>query len=177
MSSEAKSDAKPTSVASATVHVVGCPAVDDSDLKLEGKSVFLAGGISNCPDWQNELIEMIRKRGKCNGVVLYNPRRYDAFDVKDTTQTEFQIKWEHERLTRASLVLFWFPEQSICPITLYELGSWSRAVPQKPLVVGVHPKYSRLLDVRIQTRLARPDVNVVDSLSLLVEQLEAWFQS
>jgi hypothetical protein len=45
---------------------------------------------------------------------------------------------------------------------------------QKPLFVGTHPDYQRRLDVEIQTRLARPEVWVVDALDDLVGQVRAW---
>ena len=41
----------------------------------------------------------------------------------------------------------------------------------KPLYVGVQPEYKRREDVKIQTELVRPDVEVVYSLEMLAEQV------
>ena len=42
----------------------------------------------------------------------------------------------------------------------------------KPIVIGVHPGYKRKQDVEIQTRLVRPDIQVVYSLEDLAEKTE-----
>lgn len=138
------------------------------------RSVFLGGGISNCPDWQTELVELLEKRGRCPGLVLFNPRR-SSFDVADTKASEFQIAWEHRHLALASAATFWFPCETLCPITLYELGYWSAHPSRKPLFVGTHSKYARALDVRVQTALARPELRVGDSVEQLAAGIELWF--
>lgn len=121
------------------------------------KSVFLAGGITNCPDWQQEIVELLRD----TDLILLNPRRAN-FPIGDPSAAMEQITWEHDHLRKATAVLFWFPCETLCPIVLYELGAWSMT--DKPIFVGVHPKYKRRQDVEIQTRLVRPDVEVVYNL-------------
>lgn len=130
------------------------------------RSVFLAGGITNCPDWQQEMVELLRD----TSFYLINPRRID-FPIHDPNAALAQITWEHQMLRRVSGVLFWFPCETICPIVLYELGAWSMT--QKPIFVGVHPEYQRRQDVEIQTGLTRPEVEVVYSLEALAEQIKA----
>jgi hypothetical protein len=127
-------------------------------------SLFLAGGISNCPDWQTSLAAQL----ETTDWTLLNPRRAD-FDSSNTTLAEEQILWEHDHLRLATAIAFWFPPQTLCPITLYELGAWSMT--QKPLFVGTDPEYARRLDVMVQTRLVRPEIQVVDSLQALAEQI------
>jgi hypothetical protein len=51
-----------------------------------GRSLFLAGGISNCGDWQREVIAQPAD----TDLTLLNPRRED-FDVSDPAVTEAQI--------------------------------------------------------------------------------------
>ena len=119
--------------------------------------LFLAGGITSCPDWQQEM----RERLEHTDWTLLNPRR-EHFPIHDPTAALNQITWEYKQLRQASAILFWFPCETICPIVLYELGAWSMTT--KPLFVGVHPEYSRRRDVEIQTRLARPEVQIVYSL-------------
>lgn len=125
-----------------------------------GLSIFLGGGITNCPDWQKEIIELFEKSkfGKhpTNTLYLINPRRAD-FDVRDPTAAETQIRWEHAYLQMVDAILFWFPKETLCPITLYELGTWTVHPDNKQIFVGCHPEYQRKQDVEIQTNLARPE--------------------
>jgi len=130
-------------------------------------SLFLAGGISHCADWQTQLVALLAD----TPLTLINPRRRD-FPMDDPTAAETQIAWEHRHLRRATAVLFWFPSETLCPITLYELGAASMM--GKPLFVGTHPEYARRQDVRIQTKLVRADVAVVDSPEALAAQVRAW---
>ncbi len=145
------------------MRLVQCPA-EAAPLPAE-RSVFLAGGISNCPDWQAQLLELLRDT---NWLVL-NPRRED-FDLSDSRMAEMQIEWEYRHLALSDAIAFWFPPQTLCPITLYELGKWSMT--NKPLLIGVDPLYARRFDVIVQTRLARPNVTVTDSLEGLTAQLK-----
>jgi hypothetical protein len=127
-------------------------------------SIFLAGGITGCPDWQKEVIDNL---GNSN-LVLFSPRRKN-FPIHDPSASDAQIKWEHDYLRKASSILFWFPCETLCPIVLYELGAWSMT--NKQLFVGVHPNYERRRDVEIQTKYVRPDINVVYSLDDLCKQI------
>lgn len=127
-------------------------------------SIFLAGGISNCPNWQYD----IRKHLIFMNIVLLNPRRSDFVMSPETV--EEQIKWEFDHLQKASMVLFWFPEETVCPIALYELGKQS--VLSKPIFIGCHPNYSRIRDIQIQTKLARPEVEIVYSLQDLANRIK-----
>ena len=132
----------------------------------EGKSLFLAGGITGTSDWQLKMKESLSNVP----IVLFNPRRKD-FPIDDSSAAEDQIKWEHEYLRKASMILFWFPCETLCPIVLYELGAWSMT--QKKIFVGIHPEYKRKQDVEIQTKLARPEIEIVYDLGELSEQVIA----
>jgi hypothetical protein len=145
------------------MRVVRCPA--EAEPEQQQRSLFLAGGISNCPDWQSALLEDLRD----TDWVVFNPRRAD-FDAGNSELARGQIEWEHRHLRRSSAIAFWFPPQTLCPITLYELGAWSMT--DKALFVGVDPMYARRLDVLEQTRLVRPDVRIVDSLEGLATVLK-----
>lgn len=127
-------------------------------------TLFLAGGITGCPDWQAEMAFLFAD----TPLTLFNPRRAN-FPINDPNAAYEQIAWEHKHLQRADAILFWFPYETLCPIVLYELGTWSMS--SKPLFVGVHPDYQRRADVEIQTLLVRPDVQVVYSLLDLAQQV------
>lgn len=116
-------------------------------------SLFLAGGITNCPDWQQEMRELLKDLD----IVVFNPRRKD-FPIGDPDAEFEQIKWEFEFLDRADLILFWFSRGSLNPIVLFEYGKWlmntrSSATAYKPIFVGIDPEYKRKQDVEIQTSL------------------------
>ena len=109
-------------------------------------SVFLAGGITNCPDWQGEVADRLGGLP----ITIFNPRR-DVFPT-DPRKEEEQVAWEFERLRSAGLVTFWFDKGSLDPITLFEFGSaLERPV---PLVVGIDPGYARKLDLEYTDRTA-----------------------
>jgi hypothetical protein len=132
-------------------------------------TIFLAGGITSCPDWQAELIEKIRSKYGYLDITLLNPRRKN-FPIHDPNASEEQIKWEYDHLKKSDIIIFWFSEGSLNPIVLYELGMWGNSGTRK-IIVGCDPNYQRIQDVAIQTKLARPDITVLDSLDAIVDEL------
>ena len=147
-------------------------APEDYNSKSLERSIFLAGGITGCPPWQDEMISMLDEREASDyELTLLNPRRKD-FPIDDPDAALEQITWEHKAMRAAHVILFWFPCETLCPIVLYELGAWS--MKRKPLFVGVHPDYKRRQDVEIQTYLARSDVDIaysVEDLSIQISSL------
>ncbi|MBC9705301.1 MAG: nucleoside 2-deoxyribosyltransferase domain-containing protein [Enterococcus sp.] len=131
----------------------------------EHADLFLAGGITGCPDWQSEIISKLSHHSK---LVALNPRRSTKFTGDIAVE---QIKWEYKALRSVDTVLFWFPSETLCPITLLELGVFTQR-PQTRLIVGTHPDYARRLDVITQLELARPEVVVQSSLDGLVSEYE-----
>jgi len=130
--------------------------------------LFLAGGITGCHDWQSEVVA---KLTGVDNLVLLNPRRKE-WPIDNPDESTKQIKWEHAHLLRADAILFWFPRETVCPIALFELGSW---LPRpKPVFVGTHTEYSRRMDVVVQCGLERPGLKVVHSLDALCEQVLEW---
>ena len=125
-------------------------------------SVMLAGGITNCADWQAELISYLQGAD----ISVFNPRRAQ-FPLGDPEAGKVQIAWEFEKLRMADIVVFWFSRGSINPIALLEYGSAIERLPPECIVVGVDPAYERKFDVYEQTRHARPDIKICDDISLL----------
>lgn len=130
-------------------------------------SVFLAGGISECSNWQREITQQLAE----TDLVILNPRRAN-FSMDDQAAAQEQIAWEYRHLRRASLVAFWFPPETLCPIAMFELGGCTRT--PTPLVVGVHPDYQRKRDIDIQLQLARPEVTLVYDVSSLATAIKDW---
>lgn len=128
------------------------------------KSVFLAGGITGCENWQSKVVELMRREQ----LTILNPRRKN-FPVDDPKAAPQQIYWEYLMMKQADTILFWFPKETLCPITLYELGTWTRT--NKPIFIGVDPDYKRKIDVEIQTRLVKGnDFEIFDSMERLVRE-------
>jgi hypothetical protein len=129
-------------------------------------SLFLAGGITGCPDWQKEMVAKLQDLP----LVIFNPRRSHFPQYEDIDRE--QIEWEYTYLRKATAISFWFPEETLCPITLYELGAWTMT--NKKIFLGVHPHYQRIQDIRIQTALVRPDVTLVQTLEELNQSIRSW---
>lgn len=148
------------------MQVIECPNFPTDCITLTPfmSLVFLAGGITGCPDWQKEMIDRFRDQPD---VVLLNPRRSN-FNINDPAQSEEQIEWESLWLSKSYITLFWFPYQTMCPITLFELGV--AAARGDRIVVGTHPAYARKFDVIKQLELLRPDVKVHDNFADVVEE-------
>lgn len=123
---------------------IKCPSEPN---KSSLTTVFLAGGITNCPDWQAIVKEQLSDVN--DQLSLIDPRR-DDFDATNPLMSENQIRWEHASLRLADAILFWFPAETLCPITLFELGAHAGKV---PIFVGTHPEYKRRFDVVAQLRL------------------------
>ena len=137
-------------------------------------SLFLAGGISNCPNWQEEVCRRLDPIGSSfstSNLVVLNPRR-KTFD-SDKSASKQQIEWEFHHLNATDTILFWFPCETLCPITLFEYGKW--LISEKPLFVGCHPDYARKEDLLVQTRLERPDQKIHFDLPDLIADIEDSF--
>lgn len=148
------------------MEVITCPQTDDrqdDDLPR----IFMAGGISGCPPWQDAFLETVAKVP----AVFYNPRRPD-FNSTDLSMTKEQIKWEVEHLDKADAMIFWFPCETLCPITLFELGKYAQK--GKTLFVGCHPDYARKLDVEEQLALMRIDIVVRNNIAMVIQDMTNW---
>ena len=120
-------------------------------------SVFLGGGITNCKEWQKEVIREL----EFEDISLFNPRQ-EHFNVSDKNASYKQILWEFERLEKMDIFSMYFcNDNSDQPICMYELGrnivrmqnrfadDW-----EKRIVISVENGYRREADVIIQTELA-----------------------
>lgn len=132
--------------------------------------LFLAGGITNCPDWQSELIDLIKDHDR---LIIYNPRRKD-FPINDPNATEEQIVWEYRHLTTADIIIFWFSRGSLNPIVLYELGRYGLSTFDKRIIIGIDPEYERKRDVEIQTDLSRASTPIVYSIENLAKEFDEY---
>ena len=129
-------------------------------------SVFLAGGITNCKEWQKVVIEEL----KFEDISLFNPRQ-EHFDVSDKNASYKQILWEFERLEKMDIFsMYYCNDNSDQPICMYELGRnivrMQNRFPsdwEKRIVISVENGYKRQADVLIQTELATQNKIFVDT--------------
>jgi hypothetical protein len=135
-------------------------------IESDKKSIFLAGGIQKCPQWQKSLANKLKNLD----IIVFNPRR-DNFPIDDPSAAKEQITWEFIHLRKADMISFWFCAESIQPIVLLELGQHLVLDLNKPLVIGVDPGYERKQDVVIQTALVRPTIKIATSLDELSDQI------
>lgn len=131
--------------------------------QYDRKSIFLAGGITGCPNWQQKAEQLLK-----NKYEVHNPRQ-ENFDVTNPHAAREQIEWESHYLNRADVIIFWFCEETIQPIALFELGRWSYV--QKRIFVGADLNYPRRVDVVEQLRLARPELYVYTDLDILIDDV------
>ena len=142
-------------------------AIEDftPDLKTEEITVFLAGGITNCWEWQNLVIEYLKVKEKegedLSQMVIFNPRRPN-FPIDDPFAAYAQIEWEYKWLMTCDIFSMYFAGgSSVQPICMYELGRYSYRMQdlfpwdyQDRVIVTVEPTYKRASDVIVQMRLA-----------------------
>lgn len=143
------------------------PRIWDEDFGTDS-ALFIGGGITGCPNWQSDFLDKIKNLN----ILCLNPRRQD-FDVTNPNMEIEQIEWEFQHLQAANAIVFWFPEETLCPIVLYELGFWINTT--KPLIVGCHPNYKRKRDIEIQTRLVRPELRISSSIDELSQETNHWY--
>jgi len=134
-------------------------------------SVFLAGGIVGCQDWQTDVIKSITCKSFGTNLVIYNPRR-PSFPIDDQNAAEEQIAWEFEALNNADIFSMYFDGgESDQPICMYELGRNIARICtlhpgdfEKRIVVTCSPDYKRKKDVEVQVALATSGKVKVDIL-------------
>jgi len=119
--------------------------------------VFLAGGITKCPEWQKAVIAELEKYELPN-LVVFNPRR-ENFPIGNPNASQEQIEWEFFWLERMDIFSMYFSAgESDQPICMYELGRnllrMTLAGRKDRCVISVEKGYKREQDVLIQSKLA-----------------------
>ena len=141
---------------------------------LAGPSVFLAGGITDSPLWQDDVINHLT--ATLDGIIIFNPRRpnfnpqrpNDFGDV--AVEYEQQVIWELDHIFAADLVLFWFPAAE-CRITRIEFGLVVGH--NKPVVVGADPQFRNYYYLTLLTQ--RYNIPLHNQFDALLAATEAWF--
>jgi hypothetical protein len=121
--------------------------------------IFLAGGITNCSEWQDEVIKQLELIN--TNFIVCNPRRKN-FPIDDSNAAQEQIEWEFNALEKCSIFTMYFDDSiSDQPICFYELGRNIERMKQKfpadykdRIIITCNPNFKRQQDVIIQTHLA-----------------------
>lgn len=153
---------------------IKAPASLEVNSPEEGKtSLFLAGSISGAKNWQASITKIKYKGFDLETLFhIYNPRR-DNYDSLNPLVEEEQIFWEFNAIHFCQKILFWFSNETVAPITLFELGSALHTHKYSNIFIGIDPKYARKNDVIIQTTLRNKFLSerIVYSQKDLVKQI------
>jgi hypothetical protein len=152
-------------------------AIDEAVI-ANPQSIFLAGGITGCGDWQKKAAKELKS---FEHLTVINPRRED-FDVSKKEESVKQIAWEYKRLRQVNQILFWFTESTLQPITLYELGAtlernaqfFSKPSGGQRIFIGADMDYERLFDVHIQAKMKSYPFDIPDSLEYLLAMVKVY---
>lgn len=132
-------------------------------------SIFLAGGITGCDNWQKVVQFELMRTFKNDPLLILNPRR-DNFPINNPNAAEEQITWEFNALDYCDMFTMYFAGgSSDQPICMYEYGrhlakfdEHSRSL--NSVVVTACKDYKRYNDVIIQTRLVDDRIVVNSTL-------------
>jgi len=155
--------------------------------QLAWPRLFLNGGITGCVNWQPQFTQFFAD----SNIILFDPRR-DEYDPDEPDIDRQQITWEFEHRAISCAHSFWFTPETLCPITLFELGKSlveplgvhviSNAETNSPIVtydrrlvcIGIDPGYQRKSDIEIQAELCGHCAPIVYSLEDLAQQVKDW---
>lgn len=142
--------------------IITAPSIE----KPKFTTIFLAGGINKCKDWQKEVIKELESEN----ISIFNPRQ-EHFDINDKSSSFKQIKWEFERLEQMEIFSMYFcSSESVQPICMYELGRnivrMQNRFPydwQNRVIVSIEDGYTRKEDVIIQLSLCAPQLTIINN--------------
>lgn len=131
-------------------------------------TIFLAGSIDmgKAKDWQKEIEDKL----KDEDVILFNPRRgdWDSSWVQSITNPEFreQVEWELNSMDKADMIIYYFDDKGMSPITLMELGLHK----DDNIVVCCPEEYERKGNVDVVCN--KYDIKQVDDIDGLVKEIK-----
>jgi hypothetical protein len=123
--------------------VVSPQNLRDSCSNMKCTRVFLAGTIANgdAPDWQTDVANRLTDLP----VYVLNPRRADWNPDADTEAKKAQIDWEFEGQLNSHVIIYNFVPGYQSPVTLLELGMFSRS--NNRIIVCCPQNYDYFLNV------------------------------
>ena len=129
--------------------------------------IFLAGGITNCSNWQKTLIDIfsstLKEKEYLLNILFINPRRKNSISFKNEEEIIKQIKWEFKYLNKCDLFTMFFDDTKLSdqPICFYELGKYLNQFQniyknnyEEHIIISYKKGFKRSLDLKIQIDLA-----------------------
>lgn len=110
-------------------------APEEIPLQIDLKTVFLAGSIEmdKAVNWQKKCEELLQDQ-----YVIFNPRRneWDSSWSQTIENDNFreQVNWELSALEKADIVIMYFAENTMSPISLLEFGLYTQSNKMKVVV-------------------------------------------
>lgn len=110
-------------------------APEEISLQIDLKTVFLAGSIEmdKAVNWQKKCEELLQDQ-----YVIFNPRRneWDSSWSQTIENDNFreQVNWELSALEKADIVIMYFAENTMSPISLLEFGLYAQSNKMKVVV-------------------------------------------
>jgi hypothetical protein len=101
----------------------------------EFKTIFLAGSIEmdKAIDWQKRCEELLHDK-----FIIFNPRRseWDSSWSQTIENENFkeQVNWELNALEKADIIIMYFAEDTMSPISLLEFGLYAQSNKMKVVV-------------------------------------------
>lgn len=147
------------------------PATSFDQREIEGLTIFLAGSIEmdKAERWQEKIINHFSGED----VTFLNPRRDDwdssIKQTKDDPDFRQQVEWELDMLEQADLIVMNFQPSTISPVSLLELGLFSR---NSNVVVCCPEGYFRKGNVDIVCEWW--GVDTVDTFKELIDYITTW---
>ena len=110
-------------------------APEEIPLQIDLKTVFLAGSIEmdKAVNWQKKCEELLQDQ-----YVIFNPRsnEWDSSWSQTIENDNFreQVNWELSALEKADIVIMYFAENTMSPISLLEFGLYAQSNKMKVVV-------------------------------------------
>ncbi|KAF2341138.1 nicotinate phosphoribosyltransferase [Flavobacterium tistrianum] len=110
-------------------------APEEIPLQIDLKTIFLAGSIEmdKAVDWQKKCEELLQDQ-----FVVFNPRRneWDSSWSQTIENIHFkeQVDWELDALEKADIIIMYFADNTMSPISLLEFGLYAQSNKMKVVV-------------------------------------------
>lgn len=140
-------------------------SIEDRDKSK--KAIFLAGSIEmdKAVNWQKRCEEVLSEK-----YVIFNPRRAswnNSWEQSiDNPQFKEQVTWELNALEQADIIIMFFANNTMSPISLLELGLFAHSNKMK---VVVEEGFWRKGNIDIVCE--RYSIEQYDSLDILLNEL------
>lgn len=129
--------------------------------------IFLAGGITNCSNWQDSLLEnlklILKEKEYFQNLIFINPKRESSILFINEEEIIKQIKWEYKYLNQCDIFTMFFDDTKLSdqPICFYELGKYVNQFQniyknnfEEHILISYKKGFRRTLDLKIQIDLA-----------------------